>query len=150
MQNVVKKVGLGKTVSKLTNGLDTVLGKVKSDSVDLSGGEWQKIALARCNLMSSPIKILDEPTSAMDPIYEAELYKDFKEMSICKTMLLISHRLASVQMVDTIFVLDDGTIVEQGNHADLVSRKGLYEKMYNEQAKWYIDDGKDLREENEP
>lgn len=150
LQNVVKKVGLGKTVSKLTNGLDTVLGKVKSDSVDLSGGEWQKIALARCNLMSSPIKILDEPTSAMDPIYEAELYKDFKEMSICKTMLLISHRLASVQMVDTIFVLDDGTIVEQGNHADLVSRKGLYEKMYNEQAKWYIDDGKDLREENEP
>ena len=149
LQSVVKKVGLGKTVSKLANGLDTVLGKVKSDSVDLSGGEWQKIALARCNLMNSPVKILDEPTSAMDPIYEAELYKEFKEMSICKTMLLISHRLASVQMVDTIFVLNDGTIVEQGNHTDLLNKNGLYAEMYKEQAKWYIEGGKELQEDYE-
>jgi len=136
----VKKVGLETTVSRMEYGLDTVLGKIKKKSVDISGGEWQKIALARCNIMDTPVKILDEPTSAMDPIYESELYKRFKEMGNCKTVVLISHRLASVQMVDTIYVLDNGAVVEQGNHAGLVNRGGLYGKMYNEQAKWYLED----------
>lgn len=140
IREAVKKVGLETTVSRLEYGLDTVLGKIKKKSVDISGGEWQKIALARCNIMDTPVKILDEPTSAMDPIYESELYKKFKEMGNCKTVILISHRLASVQMVDTIYVLDDGAVVEQGNHADLVNRGGLYGKMYNEQAKWYLED----------
>lgn len=140
IQEAVKKVGLETTVSRMEYGLDTVLGKIKKKSVDISGGEWQKIALARCNIMDTPVKILDEPTSAMDPIYESELYKRFKEMGNCKTVVLISHRLASVQMVDTIYVLDNGAVVEQGNHAGLVNRGGLYGKMYNEQAKWYLED----------
>lgn len=140
VEKVLKKVGLETTVSRLADGIETVLGKTRKNSIDISGGEWQKVALARCDIMNTPVKILDEPTSAMDPIYESKLYKRFKEMSICKTMILISHRLASVQMADTIYVLDDGTIAEQGSHIELLNRGGLYAKMYNEQAKWYLEE----------
>lgn len=150
LDKVVDEVGLETTVRKFENGLDTVLGKFKKSSVDVSGGEWQKIALARCSIMDVPVKILDEPTSAMDPIYETMIYKKFKEISIGKTMILISHRLASVQMSDIIFVLDNGTIVEEGNHFELVKQGGLYELMYKEQAKWYEEDGRKIEKDYEP
>ena len=109
--------------------------------MDVSGGEWQKIALARCGISNAPVQILDEPTSAMDPIYETMIYKKFKEISKGRTMILISHRLASVQMSDIIFVLENGTLVEEGTHFNLVRQGGVYEKMYKEQAKWYREEG---------
>ena len=135
----VNEVGLSDTVEKLEAGLDTVLGKVREDSLDLSGGEWQKIALARCALSPAPLRILDEPTSAMDPIHENEIYRRFQRISRGKTVLLISHRLASVKISDCIFVIAGGTVAEAGSHAELMEKNGLYRSMYEEQAKWYED-----------
>lgn len=137
----VKEVGLSDTVEKLEDGLNTVLGKVREDSLDLSGGEWQKVALARCVLSQAQVKILDEPTSAMDPIYENEIYRRFQRISQGKTVLLISHRLASVKMADCIFVIAGGSVAEAGSHAELMEKNGLYRSMYEEQAKWYEEDG---------
>ena len=135
----VNEVGLSDTVEKLEAGLDTVLGKVREDSLDLSGGEWQKIALARCALSPAPLRILDEPTSAMDPIHENEIYRRFQRISRGKTVLLISHRLASVKISDCIFVIAGGTVAEAGSHAELMEKNGVYRSMYEEQAKWYED-----------
>lgn len=137
----VNEVGLSDTVEKLEDGLDTVLGKVREDSLDLSGGEWQKIALARCVMSQAPVRILDEPTSEMDPIHENEIYRRFQRISRGKTVILISHRLASVKMSDFIFVIADGTLAEAGSHAELMKKNGLYRSMYEEQAKWYEEDG---------
>lgn len=142
LNKIINDVELDLIISKLPNGINTVLGKIKENSVDISGGEWQKLAIARCYASQGQVKILDEPTSAMDPIYETMIYKKFKEICKDKTMILISHRLASVQISDIIFVLDNGTIIEEGSHHDLMKQGGLYETMYNEQAKWYEEDGK--------
>ena len=87
------------------------------------------------------MKILDEPTSAMDPIYENEIYRRFQRISQGKTVLLISHRLASVKMADCIFVIAGGSVAEAGSHAELMEKNGLYRSMYEEQAKWYEEDG---------
>ncbi len=146
---VVREVGLDNTVERLEDGLDTVLGKVKEESLDLSGGEWQKVALARCALSKAPVRILDEPTSAMDPVYENEIYQRFQQISQGKTVLLISHRLASVKMSDFIFVIADGAVAEAGSHWELMEKNGLYRTMYEEQAKWYEKDregGEDIHE----
>ena len=160
----VEEVGLTRTIEKLKDGLDTVLGKAKEESLDLSGGQWQKLALARCALSRGELRILDEPTSAMDPVYESEIYQSFRRMSEGKTVLLITHRLASVKMSDHIFVISDGTVAEEGSHAQLMEAErampeggamseeqamqeeavpgsGLYRRMYEEQAKWYEEGG---------
>lgn len=147
---VVKEVGLDEMAGRLEKGLDTVLGKAREDSMDLSGGEWQKIALARCVLSQAPVRILDEPTSAMDPIYENEIYQRFRQMSQKKTVLLISHRLASVKMSDFIFVIADGRVAEAGSHSELMEKNGLYRTMYEEQAKWYEEDGEGGENTYEP
>lgn len=141
LEEIIEKVGLGSTIAKQRKGVDTVLGKVKEDSQDLSGGEWQKIALARCALSKAPVRILDEPTSAMDPIYENELYLRFQQLSQGKTVLLISHRLASVKAADFIYVIEDGTVVQAGSHSGLMEEGGLYKQMYTKQAKWYEEKG---------
>lgn len=137
LETVLEEIGLKSVTEKLKDGVDTVLGKVKDDSQDLSGGEWQKIALARCALSKAPVRILDEPTAAMDPIYESRVYQNFQQISRDKTVLLVSHRLASVKMSDFIFVIDNGTLAEAGSHSHLMAEEGLYKKMYEEQAKWY-------------
>ncbi len=142
IRHVIKDAGLDQTVSRLNNGMHSCLGKYKKDSQDVSGGEWQKIALARCILSKAPFKILDEPTSAMDPVFETMIYDKFKQISQNKTILLITHRLASVKMSDIILVLQDGKLVEQGTHQQLLNNGGLYKTMYTEQAKWYDESGK--------
>lgn len=139
---VMDEIGLRQTVDKLKDGVNTVLGKIKEDSQDISGGEWQKIALARCALSKAPISILDEPTAAMDPVYESKIYRNFQQISRGKTVLLISHRLASVKMADIIFVIKDGMVSETGSHSQLMAKGGLYKRMYEEQAKWYEEDRK--------
>lgn len=136
----MEEAGLLSIVEKLEDGVDTVLGKVKEDSGDLSGGEWQKIALARCILSKAPVRILDEPTSAMDPIYESAVYRRFQRISVGKTVILVSHRLASVKMADFIYVIDNGCVAEAGSHSRLMKEDGLYRKMYEEQAKWYVEE----------
>lgn len=141
VQQIIEDIGLTDVVNKLHQGMETTLGKYKTDSQDVSGGEWQKIALVRCTLSQAPFKILDEPTSAMDPVFETMIYRKFKQISQNKTVLLISHRLASVKMSDIIFVLNEGTIVETGSHQQLMAEQGVYRTMYTEQAKWYNEAG---------
>lgn len=133
----MKRIDLDKTVRELKWGINTVLGKRKSESVDISGGEWQKLALARCFVSKAFVKILDEPTAAMDPLYEKMLYSRFREISVNDTVLMISHRLGSIKEADCIFVLDGGQIAEKGTHEELMEYGNLYTRMYESQAKWY-------------
>lgn len=124
-------------IKKLPNGLDTNLGKLENDSVDLSGRQWQKLAIARAIINKSPIKILDEPTSNLDPISESNLYEKFDNITKGKTSIFISHRLGSTKLADEIFVLDKGKIIQKGNHNELMKQNGLYSKMFKEQSRWF-------------
>lgn len=120
------------------DGLDTKLGSFADQGNNLSGGQWQKIAIARAVYRDfGRIMILDEPTSALDPIAEAQLYQDFSSMTGDKTTLLISHRLGITSVVDRILVFHDGRIVEDGSHDELMLKKGVYYGMYEAQAQWY-------------
>jgi ATP-binding cassette subfamily B protein len=134
----IQLAGLTDKVSELKDGKHTLLGKTHEDGLELSGGEWQRVAFARAILSPAPVKILDEPTAALDPVAESEVYKQFEEISRGITTLFISHRLASAKMADVIFVLDEGKIVEQGSHAELMQAGGLYAEMFESQRGWYV------------
>lgn len=135
--NAASKVGLQDTIEQLQNGIDTPLGRLSPDAMDISGGQWQKVAIARSLLSRAPIKILDEPTSALDPIAENQLYQEFEELMKGKTTIFISHRLGSTKLADEILVIDKGKVVEIGNHNQLMKEKGLYAHMFDSQRKWY-------------
>ena len=135
---LLEEVGLVDMIDKMSNGINTVLGRIEDNSIDLSGGQWQRIAIARSLAKNAPIMILDEPTAALDPVYESEIYKQFEKINAKKTTLLISHRLASTRMADKILVFDNGTIIEQGTHEELINNSGLYSKMFNSQKSWYV------------
>ena len=111
------------------------------DGRDFSGGEWQKIVLARCTTSKAPLIILDEPTAALDPMAEAEVFDRFMEANRGKTAVLITHRLGAVRKADVIFVLKDGVIEERGTHDELMQRNGYYSEMFRAQAQWYVTDG---------
>ncbi|WP_061994159.1 ABC transporter ATP-binding protein [Clostridium sp. ATCC 25772] len=130
-------VSINKLISKLPNKENTLIGKVKKGSIDLSGGEWQKLAMARALYNPSKIRILDEPTAAMDPIAESELYENFGKLSKDVTSIFISHRLGSIKLADIILVLDKGEIVDSGSHYELMKKKGLYYELYSDQRSWY-------------
>ncbi|NMB67135.1 MAG: ABC transporter ATP-binding protein [Chloroflexi bacterium] len=132
-----KKSGAEKMIKKLPHGLDTVLGKTFEDGVDLSGGEWQKIALSRAFMRDTSILILDEPTSSLDARAEYEIFRKFGELSGGKMTIVISHRLSSAKMVDRILYLKNGRLIEQGTHADLLALRGEYFNLYNIQAERY-------------
>jgi ATP-binding cassette subfamily B protein len=134
-----KKSGAHRVLSELPEGYDTKLGRrFDKTGSDLSVGEWQKIALARAYMRRAPIIILDEPTSALDAEAEYEVYKQFRRLSEDKMLILVSHRFSTVRMVDRIIVLDNGQIVEQGTHKELLAANGLYASMFNMQAEGYI------------
>jgi ATP-binding cassette, subfamily B, bacterial len=126
-----------KTILSLKQGYDTVLGKLFENGEELSIGQWQKIALARAFLRSSQVIVLDEPTSAMDPRAEYEVFLKFRELLENRTAVLISHRLSTVRMADRIYVMQSGKIVENGTHAELIARDGLYARLYEIQARQY-------------
>lgn len=123
---------------KLPNGLNTFIGNELEDGVDFSGGEKQKIAIARALYKNPPIILLDEPTSALDPKSELEVYTSIAKLTDRKTALFISHRLSSTNFCDNIIVLEKGKIVQEGNHEKLIKEDGLYSRLFNEQAKYYI------------
>src|SRR5262249_24663680 len=107
------------------------------DSRQLSGGQWQKVALSRAFMRDAEVLILDEPTSALDPEREFEIFQQFRELTKGKTTILISHRFSTVRMADRILVIDDGQLVELGTHAELLEKDGLYAKLFKMQAQGY-------------
>ncbi len=131
------ELGMNELLKSLTNGLETKVGKVSADGVDLSGGEWQKVAFTRLLVASTPMIILDEPTAAVDPFAESKLYEFILNVTKNRTSLVISHRLGATKYYDHILVLNDGKIVEQGKHEELMKIKGLYYNMYESQKEWY-------------
>ncbi len=124
-------------VAKLTGGYDQVLGRRFEGGVELSGGEWQKIALARAYLRDADLLILDEPTAALDARSELEVFERFAELTEGKMALLISHRFSTVRMADRIVVLAGGRLIEEGNHQTLMNQGGIYAGMFEMQAASY-------------
>ena len=124
-------------IGRLPNQYDQMLGRRFEGGVDLSGGEWQKLALARAYLRESQVLILDEPTAALDARAEFEVFQRFNELTVGKMALFISHRFSTVRMAERIIVLEDGAIAEEGNHDRLVARGGRYAEMFELQAASY-------------
>lgn len=122
---------------RFKNGLSTELGRLSLKNTDLSLRQWQKIALARAVVNNGKCYILDEPTSSLDPISETETYFNFRHITKDNTSIIITHRLGAAKIADEILVIDSGTIVERGSHEELISRDGLYKKMYFNQKTWY-------------
>lgn len=131
------KGGFTPILDHLSAGLQTPLGK-EFGGTSLSGGEWQKLAMSRAFLRDAQLLVLDEPTAALDPESEAELFQNFAEVSEGKTTLLITHRLGSVKMTDRILVLMEGELVEHGTHAELLAAHGEYAVLYRCQAEQYL------------
>ena len=138
----LERAGAAEFVRGLPKGLDTVLYKDKEGGVDISGGEAQKLALARALYKDAPFVVLDEPTAALDPVSEAQVYEGFHEMVKEKTSVYISHRMSSCRFCDDIVVFDEGRIVERGSHEDLLAKQGWYARMWNAQAKYYAEGGR--------
>ncbi len=134
------KAGFADRLAEMDDGLETYLYKDrKDDGINISGGEAQKIALARALYKDSPFIILDEPTAALDPIAEAEIYSKFNEIVGDRTAIYISHRLSSCRFCDTIAVFEDGTVVQMGNHDSLIDADGLYHELWYAQAQYYAE-----------
>lgn len=130
--------GAASVVDRLAEGYETILGPTFGGR-DLSGGEWQRLATARSFMRETPwLVVLDEPTAALDPLAEQAIYERFIERSAGRTSVLISHRLSSVRTCDRILVLDNGRVVEDGDHETLLARDGLYAQFFRAQAQWYV------------
>jgi ATP-binding cassette subfamily B protein len=134
--------GFGERLENLPKGLDTYLYKdFAEDGVDVSGGEAQKIAIARALYKDAPFIILDEPTAALDPIAEAEIYSKFNDIAGDKTAIYISHRLSSCKFCDEIAVFHEGAVIQQGSHEELVAdENGKYYELWHAQAQYYTEE----------
>lgn len=138
IMELLRKIKVDDIVNEQKNGLDELVGSFSEKANNLSGGQWQKISIARAAYRSKArIMILDEPTAALDPMAEAQLYRNFASLTEGKTTILISHRLGIASIVDRILVFADGRIVEDGSHKELMRKNGYYARMYNAQAQWY-------------
>ncbi len=125
-------------VETLSDKIDTNLGKIHNNGVDISDGQWQRLAMARAIVSPAPVRILDEPTASLDPISENRIYELFSKISHSALTIFISHRLASTKIADEILVFENGSIAEKGNFETLIAQKGLYRKMFEEQRSWYL------------
>lgn len=128
-------------IQTLPQGYDTRLSRMFDDGVDLSHGQWQRIALARAFAAESRVLVLDEPTSALDPGVEFELFRDFKSLIGGRSALVISHRLSTIRQADYIYVLEEGIIREAGSHDQLMARQGAYAQLFQKQAFFYRNGG---------
>jgi ATP-binding cassette subfamily B protein len=137
LNKIFEKINLRNTIENMPDGLDTYLGKIKQGSVDFSGGQWQKLAIARALTRNSAVKVLDEPTAALDPVAESALYDLFDKICRDLTTVVITHRLGAAKLADEILVIDKGSLVEKGSHTELMERGGVYADMFESQRSWY-------------
>lgn len=138
MDNAISKVGLNEKISSLPKGINSMLYKYfDSDGIELSLGEKQRLMLARALYKNAPIVILDEPTASLDPIAEYHVYKDMFQITQDKTAVYISHRLSSTKFCDKIILLENGNIIEEGTHSELMKLHREYYKLFNMQAEYY-------------
>lgn len=138
VRECLKKAGFGERLETMELDIHTNLYQLEEDGIEISGGEAQKIAIARALYKDAPLVILDEPTSALDPISEYEIYKSFDELVEAKTAIYISHRMSSCRFCEQILVFDKGGIIQQGSHEELVKdTEGLYYEMWTAQAQYY-------------
>ena len=137
----LEEAGLTDKVNRLPKRLDTQIGRaVYEDGIELSGGQTQRLMLARALYKNAPIPVLDEPTAALDPIAENDIYMKYNEMTEGRTSLFISHRLASTRFCDRILYLKDGKIAEEGTHEELLKQGGGYADLFKVQSKYYRED----------
>ncbi|MBJ6127720.1 ABC transporter ATP-binding protein [Microvirga splendida] len=137
IQQAAERSLADRIIQRLPRGYDQPLGKRFRDGTDLSGGEWQKIAIARAYMRDAEVLILDEPTAALDARSEYEVFQRFRDLSLGKTAILISHRFSTVRMADRILVLENGQVVEAGSHEQLVASGGRYAELFELQASGY-------------
>ena len=136
----INKSGLSCLIEKLSNGYDTYVGKrVDESGFEPSGGEGQKIAISRALYHDRPIYLLDEPTAALDPVAEYDIYSTFSRMIDGRTAVLVTHRMSAVQLADRIAVFSNGHVAEYGTHAELYAKGGIYTEMFDKQAQFYRD-----------
>ena len=138
LRRCLEAAGLWQRVTQLPQGLDSHFGKtIYDDGVEFSGGEIQKLLLARALYKSAPVLLLDEPTAALDPIAESGFYEKYHQISAGKTSVFISHRLASTSFCDRILLIENGQVSEEGTHAQLIARRGKYYRLFETQADYY-------------
>ena len=133
---ICRTAGVSKDSDAYPNGYDTMLSR-EFDGVDISGGQWQRVAIARGFFRKHQMIILDEPTAAIDPYEETRIYNQFAEISKDKTSIIVTHRLGSVKLADRIAVMKEGEIVQVGTHEELIIQEGEYTRLYEAQEKWY-------------
>ncbi len=142
VKKCTEDAGLGEKIKDLKDGINTQLLKViYDDGTDMSGGEKQKLALARALYKNAPVVVLDEPTAALDALAESKLYQDFDKLIGGKTAIYISHRLSSTQFCNNVAMFKDGQLIEYGTHDSLMKKKGEYANMYKVQAQYYVEEG---------
>jgi len=141
LDEVCLKNDLLPLINKLPKGYDTQVGKyIDEEGFEPSGGEGQRIAIARAAYHDAPVFLLDEPTAALDPIAEYKIYTQFNEMITDKTAILITHRLSAVQLADKVAVFENGGLIEYDTHKKLYESGGIYTNMFNKQAQFYLDE----------
>ena len=136
IQVALGQAGLGDLVGRLADGLSGYLGREFGD-LDLSGGQWQRLALARAFFREADLLVLDEPTAALDPLAELALFARFAGLAQGRTAVMVSHRLGAARLADRVIVMDQGRVAESGSHTELLVRGGLYARMFQAQAQWY-------------
>ena len=136
VETVAVQSGIEVDSGSFPQGYSTMLSR-EFDGVDLSGGQWQRIAIARGLYRVHDVIILDEPTAAIDPLEESRIYRKFSEISRGKTAIIVTHRLGSAKIADRIIIMDKGKIAGVGTHDELMEKCSLYNKMFSMQAKWY-------------
>ncbi|HEV2659283.1 MAG TPA: ABC transporter ATP-binding protein, partial [Ktedonobacteraceae bacterium] len=137
VRSSARKSGANAVIEGLPNGYDTMLGRWFKDGTQLSGGEWQKVALARAFMRDARILVLDEPTSSLDAQAEYEVFEHFKTLTEGKTAIFISHRFSTVRLADRIFVIEHGSVLESGSHEELMALDGRYAQLFSLQAEAY-------------
>lgn len=138
VRDCIGKAGLDKKIEDLQEGYHTHLVKeVYEDAAEFSGGEMQRLMMARLLYKDSPVMILDEPTAALDAIAESDIYQKYQELTRGKSSVFISHRLASTRFCDRIILLEDGKIVEEGTHEELLARGKAYARLFAIQSRYY-------------